>query len=99
MPEMRFAVRWPDGQDSEHYSPSLVIGDYLEVGESYPLDDFVERSRAALDIASDRVEARYGHPCSRARRSIAQIDERAGHVPDGPVTVLRMHPPQKESAA
>ena len=35
MPEMHFVVRWPDGDQSRCYSPSLVVRDYLEVGRTY----------------------------------------------------------------
>ncbi len=32
MPEMTFALRWPDGRVEECYSPSLVVHDYLSAG-------------------------------------------------------------------
>ena len=51
MPEMRFLIRWPDGTVESCYSPSLVVKDYFVPGETYPLDDFLDRSRAALTIA------------------------------------------------
>jgi uncharacterized repeat protein (TIGR04042 family) len=74
MPEMRFVIRWPDGVVECCYSPSLVIKEFFAPGESYPLADFVERSRTALHIASERVEAKYGHACSRAAAQLAQIE-------------------------
>lgn len=90
MPEMRFTIRWPDGQPEHCYSPSLVIKDFFAAGESYALDDFLGRSRQALTIASDRVEARYGFPCSRALGQLARL-EAAGRTfsthPDARVTV------------
>ena len=52
MPEMRFVIRWPDGRRESCYSPSLVIKDFLREGESYPVPDFLKRSRQALRIAS-----------------------------------------------
>ena len=55
MPEMRFHIRWPDGAVETCYSPSLVVKDFFSPGESYPLADFLQRSRTALDIASERV--------------------------------------------
>ncbi|MCX8999719.1 MSMEG_0570 family nitrogen starvation response protein [Rhizobiaceae bacterium BDR2-2] len=76
MPEMRFIVTWPDGQDEECYSPSLVIRDYFEEGSRYPLADFLTRSREALTIASDRVKARYGHACSLALGQLSRIEQR-----------------------
>ena len=70
MPEMRFRIRWPDGSLESCYSPSLVIKDYFTVGATYPLADFLARSRGALAAASERVRAKYGTPC---RRAIAQL--------------------------
>ncbi|UOK72283.1 MSMEG_0570 family nitrogen starvation response protein [Ancylobacter polymorphus] len=90
MPEMRFTIRWPDGSMESCYSPSLVVKDYLTPGQSYTLADFLARSREALTIASARVEARYGFPCSRAIGQLARL-ERAGQAyathPDARVAV------------
>lgn len=82
MPEMRFIVTWPDGRDEECYSPSLVIKDFFAEGQSYPLSDFVDRSRQALTIASDRVETKYGFACSLARGQLARIEHAASLYPD-----------------
>lgn len=77
MPVMHFNIRWPDDSRMRCYSPSLVIRDYFEPGESYPLASFVAQSREALNIASDRVAARYGFACSAAMDQLAQIETRA----------------------
>jgi uncharacterized repeat protein (TIGR04042 family) len=77
MPEMRFVIRWPDGKQESCYSPSLVIKDFLREGESYPVPDFLKRSREALQIASERVKAKYGFPCSLALGQLAQIEATA----------------------
>ncbi|HZB93534.1 MAG TPA: MSMEG_0570 family nitrogen starvation response protein [Stellaceae bacterium] len=77
MPEMRFHLRWPDGTVSVCYSPSLVIGDYLRPGTAYPLAEFLRLSRAALQEASARVRAKYGFPCARALRQLAEIEHTA----------------------
>ena len=90
MPEMRFFIRWPDGQAETCYSPSLVVKDFLAPGKTYPLADFVARSRTALNIASQRVEEKYGFSCSRARAQLARIETAAGtftDLPDARVTV------------
>ncbi|MFK8252480.1 MSMEG_0570 family nitrogen starvation response protein [Ancylobacter terrae] len=90
MPEMRFRIRWPDGAIESCYSPSLVIRDHFAPGETYALADFVGRSRTALTIASARVEARYGMPCSRALGQLARIEAAAAQfesTPDARVTV------------
>ncbi len=74
MPEMRFVIVWPDGREESCYSPSLVIRDFFEEGQTYPIRDFLDRSRKALTIASDRVEAKLGYPCSLARGQLARIE-------------------------
>ena len=78
MPEMRFHIRWPDGTEERCYSPSLVIKDHLVPGTAYPLADFLGRSREALTIASDRVKARYGMPCSLALAQLDRIEATGG---------------------
>jgi len=90
MPEMRFFIRWPDGTAETCYSPSLVIKDFFSVGESYPLADFLARSRAALSIANERVRAKYGFACSQAITQLARIESAAmafGDAADARVTV------------
>lgn len=77
MPEMNFVLRWPDGSQHRCYSPSLVVRDYLEVGRSYPLAEFLERSRAMLQIASERVKAKFGFHCGAALDQLAEIEGRA----------------------
>jgi len=74
MPEMRFRIAWPDGSTESCYSPSLVIRDYFTVGQAYPVADFLARSHTALTIASERVRAKYGYPCSRALAQLARIE-------------------------
>jgi uncharacterized repeat protein (TIGR04042 family) len=77
MPEMQFQIRWPDGTEAACYSPSLVIKDYLTVGETYTLQDFLDKSRTALNIASDRVRAKYGFPCGRAMGQLQVLESTA----------------------
>ena len=77
MPEINFQIEWPDGLQSTCYSPSLVVQEYFERGKEYALDDFVERSRTSLQIASDRVYAKYGMHCSKAQAQLQHIEEMA----------------------
>ncbi len=77
MPAMHFHLRWPDGRESRCYSPSLVIKDYLVPGTAYALPDFLQRSREALHIASERVRAKFGFACSMAMDQLAQIEHTA----------------------
>ncbi|BFM38866.1 MSMEG_0570 family nitrogen starvation response protein [Synechocystis sp. LKSZ1] len=77
MPEIRFQIQWPDGTQEICYSPSLVVKDYFTPNQSYSLDEFVTRSRIALMIASDRVKAKYGMPCSLALNQLDKINHQA----------------------
>jgi uncharacterized repeat protein (TIGR04042 family) len=90
MPEMHFRIRWPDGTTENCYSPSLVIKDFLSVGASYPLSEFLARSRTALEIASERVREKYGWSCSRAQAQLKRIEAAAkvfAAMPDARVVV------------
>lgn len=73
MPEIRFKIQWPDGSQDVCYSPSLVVKDYFTPECEYDLEDFVERSRTALQIASDRVKLKYGSPCGLALGQLEDI--------------------------
>jgi uncharacterized repeat protein (TIGR04042 family) len=84
MPEMTFDIRWPDNTAEQCYSPSLVVREHLEVGAAYPLPEFLGRCRTALQIASDRVQAKYGFPCSRAMTQLARLEARAASFADSP---------------
>jgi len=94
MPEMMFGVRWPDFSVTQYYSPSLVIQDYFAPGEEVELPDFLTRARTALNIASDRVKAKYGFSCSRAAASLAAIEKLAAKFPaaDARVTITEFSP-------
>jgi uncharacterized repeat protein (TIGR04042 family) len=93
MPELTFTTRWPDGRSLQTWSPSLVVHDHLEVGRPYAVAEFLHRAGAALTEASDRVEARWGHPCTVAQASLAAIRRVAAGQPDGTVVVETMDPP------
>lgn len=71
MPEIRFRVAWPNGQQELCYSPSLVVKEYFTPGTTYSVADFVARAETALTIASDRVKAKYGFACGLA---LGQLD-------------------------
>jgi uncharacterized repeat protein (TIGR04042 family) len=77
MPEMHFKIQWPDGSEEACYSPSLIIKEYFQPGQDYALTDFVDRSTTALNIASDRVKAKYGRPCGLAISQLASIKSKA----------------------
>ena len=95
MPEMHFRIRWPDGQVDNCYSPSLVVREHLAVGESYPVPEFLHRVGNALNIASERVRAKYGYACSMALDQLAAIEATAAHsTPEQRVHVLAFDPPE-----
>ncbi len=77
MPEMYFRVRWPDGREQRCYSPSVVIKDLMNVGQSYPVFELVERCRAGLRIAAERVRLKYGFYCSAALEQLAALEAAA----------------------
>ncbi len=92
MPEMRFQIQWSDGSQETCYSPSLVIKDYFIPDTDYDLDDFVQRSREALQIASDRVQLKYGRPCGLALGQMQEIEVKSAHyrhLPDPKVRVIQ----------
>lgn len=93
MPEMQFVVRWPDGTEASYYSPSLVMHDFLDAGSAYPVDEFVRRATEALDIASERVRAKYGFACTSAMHTQESIALAATRNPLGDVTVTGLEPP------
>ncbi len=95
MPEVRFTVRWPDASVSDCYSPSTVIHDFLATGASYPVADFMQRCRTALQLASDRVRLKYGYACSSAQDQLERLEARAAVLPLDPtaiVTIVAMRP-------
>lgn len=77
MPEIRFQIQWPDGTCDTCYSPSLVVKDYFEAGQSYELSDFIQRSNDALNIAIDRVNAKFGYPCGLAIGQLEMLNAKA----------------------
>jgi uncharacterized repeat protein (TIGR04042 family) len=94
MPEMLFEIRWPDGATEQCYSPSLVVREHLTVGATYEVAEFLRRSRTALTIASERVQAKYGFACSRAMDQLARLEAAARRFDAGSgggVTVTSFH--------
>ncbi len=107
MPEMNFTIRWPDGTQVECYSPSYIIEEYLGVGKSYPVADFLARAGEALEIASERVRQRYGFACSSALDQLAQLREQGERWVNPPaaepvrveVVGFLKHPPRDARAS
>ncbi|WP_433633710.1 MSMEG_0570 family nitrogen starvation response protein [Nocardia sp. CA-120079] len=77
MPEMTFVIEWPNGTSQSCYSPSLVMHDHLEAGKTYPIAEFLARTRTALNEASERVRAKFGYYCSSAADQLTAIERTA----------------------
>lgn len=92
MPAVNIRLRWPDGQESNVYSPSTTIYEHLEAGQRYALAEFLRRAEAGLNAASERVKQVKGFYCSSAMDSLAgvRLMARAFSVPDAQVEVLEI---------
>jgi len=90
MPEIRMSVCWPDGSQESCYSPSRVLKDYFDAGESYAVSDFRTRSRMALAAASARVKAKFGAACARAAAECARIEAKCASFADLPGARVRV---------
>jgi uncharacterized repeat protein (TIGR04042 family) len=55
----------------------LVIKDYFQPGQTYPLPQFMAQVREALNIASERVRAKFGFACSAAMDQLAELERQA----------------------
>lgn len=92
---MTYTLRWPDASQTTAYSPSLVIHDFFEPGQSYALDEFLRRLREATGIANERVHAKFGFVCSRAGDQLINLEAQVGRfssLPDARVEVLGFGP-------
>lgn len=66
MPAVNIRLRWPNGHESNAYSPSTAIYEHLEAGKSYPMAEFLRRAETGLNAASERVKQVKGFYCSSA---------------------------------
>jgi uncharacterized repeat protein (TIGR04042 family) len=82
MPAVNIRLRWPDGQESNAYSPSTTIFQHLAEGESYPLPELLRRAEEGLNAASERVKQVKGFYYSSAMDSLSGIRLIARKFPD-----------------
>jgi uncharacterized repeat protein (TIGR04042 family) len=82
MPVVNFHVTWPDDSQSKCYSPSQVIKEHLEEGKEYALNEFMTRVTTALNLASERVRAKYGFACSSAQDQLEVLQNYAAKYAD-----------------
>jgi uncharacterized repeat protein (TIGR04042 family) len=76
MPEVRLQLVWPDGGQSEFYSPSTVVLEYLKPGDELSILELEQRGVRALEEASERVRARYGFACTRVDEEMDRLRRR-----------------------
>jgi uncharacterized repeat protein (TIGR04042 family) len=88
VPETYFRVSWPDGTTQRCYSPSLIVEEFFDAGQAYSIGEFVKRSTTALGIASDRVQEKFGFPCTQAAAQLVEIRSRAGKFGDSGAEVI-----------
>ncbi|MBF9033252.1 MSMEG_0570 family nitrogen starvation response protein [Rhodobacterales bacterium HKCCE2091] len=91
MPETYWTVRWPDGEEERLYSPSSVVAELFEPGRAYPVPDFLQRARVAMERASDRVQRKYGFACTSAMAQLDAVERRVETLPpEASVTCLKI---------
>lgn len=73
MPAVNIRLRWPNGQESNAYSPSTTIYEYLEAGKSYSMAEFLRRAETGLNAASERVKQVKGFYCSSAMDTLGSL--------------------------
>ncbi|PSP13071.1 MAG: MSMEG_0570 family nitrogen starvation response protein [Cyanobacteria bacterium SW_11_48_12] len=92
MPETHFEIEWPDGSQESCYSPSSVVKKYFSADREYLLGEFIALSRTAFQTASDRVQAKYHLPCSKALGQLQHLEQTAtkyNNLPQPKVRLIR----------
>ena len=93
MPAIYFDIALPGGEELRCYSPSLIVTELLTAGAHYPVFEFMARSRAALEIASERVRVKYGFTCSAALDTLGELERKLSALgPEASVSVLGFAP-------
>jgi len=94
MPAVNIRLRWPDGQESNAYSPSTTIYEHLEAGQRYAIGDFMERAETGLNAASERVRQVKGFYCSAAMDTLGGLRMMARNFSDpaAQIEVLAINP-------
>jgi uncharacterized repeat protein (TIGR04042 family) len=66
MPALNFEIEWPNGEITECYSPSTIVLQYFQDGDTFTIDELKGVSRTALNMAAKRVKERFGFECVSA---------------------------------
>jgi uncharacterized repeat protein (TIGR04042 family) len=92
MPEVMLELCWPDGDISTFYSPSTVVYNYFQPGDTLTIAELEDKGLAALREASERVRLRYGFSCTRTDEEASRLRQRLVHFsPDSTVDVRGLH--------
>lgn len=83
MPALNFEIEWPNGEVMECYSPSTVVLQYFQAGDSFTVDELIAVSRTALNMAGKRVEERFGFECTAAAEQRDKILRNAEYFGSG----------------
>ena len=83
MPALNFEIEWPNGEVMECYSPSTIVLQYFQAGDTLTVDELIAVSRTALNMASNRVEERFGFDCTAAREQRDKILRKAACFESG----------------
>lgn len=77
MPITYVHIEWPDRQKDQIYSPSSVIENYFNIGETITINDLLTKSNEALAEASERVRKKFGYACTSAQAESHRIKEKS----------------------
>ena len=77
MPALNFEIEWPNGEIMECYSPSTIVLRHFQAGDIFTIDELTTVVQVAFEMASDRVEERFGFRCAAAAEQRAKILRRA----------------------
>ena len=88
MPETPFTVTLPDGSFHACYSPSSVVKEYFQKDQKLSAEEFLSKSRVALNEASERVRKKFGFACTGASASLEDIEAWAGALPTDTILTI-----------
>ncbi len=76
MPITYINIEWPDKEVDKVYSPSSVIEDYFEAGNTLKIDIFLNQCNQGLNEASERVRKKFGYACTSAMAEASRISKK-----------------------
>ena len=76
MPVTYVNIEWPNKETDQVYSPSSVVKEYFNSGETLTVQEFLNTCNQSLDIASERVREKFGYACTSAQSESQRIEEK-----------------------